>query len=88
VLGESLYSSSAYFLFSGSAHGFRVFLRVYSLSLAAHPAALAGFAALIYPCLEVVFAYPHAPYFVDCLPVAKPAPVAHIITPMAAIPLT
>jgi len=45
VLGESLYSSSAYFLFSGSAHGFRVFLRVYSLSLAAHPAALAGFAA-------------------------------------------
>jgi len=52
------------------------------------PQHIAGFAALIYPCLEVVFAYPHAPYFVDCLPVAKPAPVAHIITPMAAIPLT
>jgi len=88
VLGESLYSSSAYFLFSGSARCFQLLRPVYYSHLAAHPAALAGFAALIYPCLEVVFAYPHAPYFVDCLPVAKPAPVAHIITPMAAIPLT
>ena len=45
MLGESLYSSSANSRFLGSAHGFRVFLRVYSLNIAAHPAALAGFAA-------------------------------------------
>ena len=52
------------------------------------PQTLAGFAALIYPCLEVVTANINLPDLVTPLVSAKVASVAHIITPMAASPLT